>query len=53
MTNENDVILGKKRINVAVDDDLHKEFKVACAKNKVDMTSTLVRLMADYIKKNN
>ena len=38
------------RLNVILDDDEHKRFKLACVKQGRDMTAVLKELMKQYVR---
>ena len=42
----------EKRLNVNLNADLHSAFKVASVANGKDMTTVIVELIEDYVKKN-
>jgi len=42
----------EKRLNVNLNADLHSAFKVASVANGKDMTTVIIELIEDYVKKN-
>lgn len=44
--------LPTKKLQMNMPEELHKRFKLACLSNEVDMTSIVIELVEDWLKKN-
>ncbi|MEY0878593.1 plasmid partition protein ParG [Providencia manganoxydans] len=44
--------LPTKKLQINIPEALHKQFKLACLSNEVDMTSVVIELVENWLKEN-
>lgn len=44
--------LPTKKLQMNMPEELHKQFKLACLSNEVDMTSVVIELIENWLKEN-